>query len=112
MTVIRSLFLLLLLSSVAKASDVWLSSYTVTADSATICGGGKRGFFHGYCTTVTGSGVFKVYNSSFTGAFLTQVIESETNGSLGCKTFDIVAPNGLFYVKTTLAEITMLYDCK
>lgn len=110
MTVIKTIALLLFLGSVAHARDMWISSYTVTADTATLCGGGKRGFFHGLCvTTVTGGASLKVYNSSFT---TTNKILTHDMNHYGCQLYDILAPNGLYYIKLAAAgAVVMLYQC-
>jgi hypothetical protein len=90
---------------------VWKSSWTITAETGTLCGGGKRGVYHGVCVnTAVASSSVTVVNSSFTATGSQSFGIKNTNAS-GCFYYDVLAPKGLFYTKVGLADVTMLYDC-
>lgn len=101
-------------SSGAAANNVWLSSNTVTADTAqALCtqpNMTRRGIFHGACVNRGAvNSTVAIYNSSATAVVPIATIQTST--AMPCSIYDVLASSGITYTTSSTADVTILYTC-
>jgi hypothetical protein len=119
--VIRKIYLtiglLLGISGMSHAADIWLSSNTATADSLKVlCGQngalGSRGRLFSVVVSSGGSATsgITIYNSSYTatGAKFIGPIDTRSQMQLG---YQVNFPAGMIYTTTGNAQTQILYQC-